>query len=400
MPVVSEPGKGAHVALEFGVFDHIEHMEGVPLERLYRLRLEQLEALDAAGFYAYHLAEHHSPALHSMAPAQNVFLAAAAERTQQIRLGGCVYTLPFHHPLRLLEELSMLDHMSQGRLEIGVGRGGELEAYYWGMGAEPELDELRREVRGRYDEMLEILLAGFTNSRINYQGRYYRFHELPMRLRTLQQPYPPLWYMRNVETAARHGMNALLVGGIHRLTDDVAHYREVWAQEQGPEQLTAQGTEPKVGGVVYMVVAPTDEEAQQRAGRAWEQFVWNLRVPRRQEAEAHGLGQLAMTGAAGAGFGGGGRRPGFADAAAEDATQNQRPERVGGVIAGSPATICRFLREYEQTGANYIVLALQYGDLTHRDAMRSIELLASDVLPSFRKAANPNAVAQRCARHD
>ena len=365
------------MTLQFGVFDHIEHLDGVPLERLYRERLEQVAALDDAGFYAYHLAEHHSPSLHSMAPAQNVFLGAAAERTQRLRLGGFVSTLPFHHPVRLIEELSMLDHMSGGRLEIGVGRGGELEAYYWGIGAEP----VRTEVRGRYEESLEVLMAGFTQPRINYQGRYFRFHEMPMRLRPLQQPYPPMWYMRNVEIAARHGMNALLVGGLHRLAADVASYRELWAHEQGPEQPTAQGTEPKVGAVVYVVVAPTDEEAADRAGSAWEQFVWNLRVPRRQEAEAHGLGSLVATGAAGFGSG---TRPGFADAAAEDATLGPRTGRVGGTIAGSPDTICRFIEEYEQTGANYLVLALQYGNLTHADTMRSIDLLSHEVLPHFR----------------
>jgi len=369
------------VALEFGVFDHIEHMEQLPLDQLYRERLDQLEALDQAGFYAYHLAEHHSPALHSMAPAQNVFLAAAAQRTTRIRLGGCVYTLPFHHPIRLIEELSMLDHMSDGRLEIGVGRGGELEAYYWGMGDAPDISALRQEVRGRYDEMLEILLEGFTHSRINYDGRYYRFHELPMRLRPLQQPYPPLWYMRNVETAARHGMNALLVGGLHRLVDDVARFRELWVSEQGAGALTAQGTVPKVGAVMYMIVAPTDEEAQAKADPAWQQFVWNLRVPRRQEAESHGLGALVATGATGFGDG---RRPGFADAAAEDATERAARGRVGGVVAGSPETIRHFIEESQATGANYLVLALQFGSVTHADAMRSIELLATDVLPRVR----------------
>jgi alkanesulfonate monooxygenase SsuD/methylene tetrahydromethanopterin reductase-like flavin-dependent oxidoreductase (luciferase family) len=368
------------MTLRFGVFDHIEHLEGVPLEQLYRERLDQIEALDEAGFYAYHLAEHHSPSLHSMAPAQNVFLGAAAERSRNLRLGGCVYTLPFHHPIRLIEELSMLDQMSGGRLEIGVGRGGELEAYYWGMGEEPEIESLKGEVRGRYEESLEVLLAGFTSDRINYHGRYYRFHEMPMRLRPLQNPYPPLWYMRNVETAARHGMNALLVGGLNRLSADVTRYRELWGEHQSSSQ-TAQGTEPKVGSVVYLVVAPTDEEASARAGPAWQQFVWNLRVPRRQEAEAHGLGSLVATGAAGFGSG---TRPGFADAAAEDADRGPRTGRVGGTIAGSPETICKFLDEYLQTGANYIVFALQFGSITHAEAMRSIELLAREVLPKFR----------------
>ena len=368
--------------LEFGVFDHIEHLDGVPLHQLYRQRLDQIALLDQAGFYAYHLAEHHSPSLHSMAPAQNVFLGAAAERTRRIRLGGCVYTLPFHHPLRLLEELSMLDHMSQGRLEVGVGRGGELEAYYWGLGDEPDIESLRVEVRGRYEETLEVLMAGFTNPRINFRGRYYRFHDLPMRLRPLQQPFPPLWYMRNVETAAKHGMNALVVGGLHRLAEDVAHFREVWSREQGQGYVTAQGSEPKVGSVIYLIVAPTDEEAAARAGPAWEHFVWNLRVPRRQEAEAHGLGGLAATGAAGAPSQG--PRPGFAEAAVEDASNPAAGVRVGGVVVGSPKTIRGFLERYLATGANYIVFALQFGDLTHAEAMRSAELLGAEILPYFR----------------
>src|SRR5579862_1841171 len=104
--------------IRFGVFDHIEHLPGVSLTQLYAERLTQLEALDEAGFFAYHLAEHHTPAVHSMAPSQNVFLSAAAQRTKRLRFGPGVYVLPLHHPLRLIEEVSMLDHLSNGRLEI------------------------------------------------------------------------------------------------------------------------------------------------------------------------------------------------------------------------------------------------------------------------------------------
>jgi len=63
--------------IRFGVFDHIEYLPGTPLGQLYEERLVQMQALDEAGFFAYHLAEHHTPAVHSMAPSQNVFLSAA-----------------------------------------------------------------------------------------------------------------------------------------------------------------------------------------------------------------------------------------------------------------------------------------------------------------------------------
>ena len=130
------------MALEFGVFDHIEHLPGVALEQLYDERLQQLALFDQYGFYSYHLAEHHTPAVHSMAPSQNVFLASAAQRTTRLRFGPCVYVMPLHHPLRLIEEISMLGHLltlnnpvrvaeelglldnlTNGRLVIGFLRG-------------------------------------------------------------------------------------------------------------------------------------------------------------------------------------------------------------------------------------------------------------------------------------
>src|SRR4029453_2323316 len=84
---------GGSMTLRFGVFDHIEPVPGLRLDRIYRERLLQIERREPAGFYAYHLAEHHTPAVHSLAPSQNVFLAAVAQRTRRLRFGPCVYVL-------------------------------------------------------------------------------------------------------------------------------------------------------------------------------------------------------------------------------------------------------------------------------------------------------------------
>src|ERR671935_641863 len=127
--------------VRFGVFDHIEPVPGLRLDQIYRERLLQIERLDAAGFYAYHLAEHHTPAIHSLAPSQNVFLGAVAQRTRRLRFGPCVYVLPLHHPLRLIEEISMLDHLSGGRLEVGGGRGGGVGGVFLGGGGGPEEED-------------------------------------------------------------------------------------------------------------------------------------------------------------------------------------------------------------------------------------------------------------------
>ena len=116
--------------MKFGIFDYID-ARGETLQKTYEDRLALLHAAEAAGFYGYHLTEHHATPL-SMTPSPSVFLAAAARETRRIRLGTLLYLLPLYHPLRLLEELCMLDHLSGGRLDIGVGRGispMEFDAY-------------------------------------------------------------------------------------------------------------------------------------------------------------------------------------------------------------------------------------------------------------------------------
>src|SRR5215471_19481451 len=258
------------VGLRFGVFDHIEPVPALRLDRIYRERLLQIERLDAAGFYAYHLAEHHTPAIHSLAPSQNVFLASVAQRTRRLRFGPCVYVLPLHHPLRLIEEISMLDNLSDGRLEIGVGRGGVMEAYFWGQEADSETNY------ARYLETLAILREGLSHDQLTYAGRFHSFEHLPMYLRPLQKPYPPLWYMRNPVTAAMEGMHTIIVGSLDGLKVAVPRYRAAWEEHQGSSTKTVQGQDPMIGLVVHLVIADTDEEALRIAQPAWEKYRWNL----------------------------------------------------------------------------------------------------------------------------
>src|SRR5437660_10183327 len=111
--------------MEFGIFDHLDrNLERGPasLADYYEERLATVELFERAGFHAYHVAEHHLTPL-GMAPSPSVFLAAVAQRTTRLRFGPMVYVAPLYHPLRLLEEIGMLDQMSGGRLEIAFGRG-------------------------------------------------------------------------------------------------------------------------------------------------------------------------------------------------------------------------------------------------------------------------------------
>lgn len=380
------------MALQFGVFDHIEPVPNVPLDQIYRDRLLQIERLESAGFYSYHLAEHHTPAVHSLAPSQNVFLGSVAQRTTTMRFGPCVYVLPLHHPVRLVEEISMLDNLSNGRMDIGVGRGGVIEAYFWGQDSDVETNY------ARYLETLEIILNGLSHDQLTHRGEFYQFDDLPMRLRPKQTPYPPMWYMRNVETAAISGMNTIIVGNLDSFGANVKRYHEVWEEHQGPGALTVQGDEPKIGLVNHLVVAETDDEALEIAKPAWDVYKWNLGSPRRLEAEKRGLTQFLGDNA--------GMRPAnlperearrdlyseleSAEVQRRRANPGGLEHRAGsgggagfGVIAGSPETVREYMDEYVETGANYFVASFQWGSLTHQQAMNSIELFAADIMPRY-----------------
>ncbi len=386
--------------IRFGVFDHIEHLPGTPLFRLYEDRLQLMEALDQAGFFAYHLAEHHTPAVHSMAPSQNVFLSAATQRTRRLRFGPGVYVLPLHHPLRLIEEVSMLDHLSGGRLELGVGRGGVLEAYFWGQ----EGDEATN--RQRYDETLEVLRRGLSHDQLDFKGRFYSFDDVPMRLRPLQTPTPPFWYMRNPEVAAEQGMNCIVVGSLDTLQANVVRYHRLWGQHNA-SPLTLQGREPLIGLVVHILLAEDEQQAITEAQPAAEAYSWNLGTPRRLEAERRKLTQFVHAE-------GTGPRPqaparhlapeerrdldaSLAKLAEEERKQRdarrRTPGGLPGYVVGTPDTVKTYFDEYMTTGANYMVLSFQWGNLNHAQAMRSIKLFREHLMPRY-GLADPYDFAQ------
>ena len=243
--------------VEFGLFDWIDR-GNAPLQKLYEERLRLLGVADSVPFLGYHLAEHHFTPL-GMAPSPALFLSAAAQRTQRIRLGPLGYLLPLYNPLRLIEEICMLDHLSNGRLDLGFGRGiSPYELAYFGVDS--------AESRSIMEETLAVLIQGMTQERLTYHGKYFQFHDVPMELKPLQQPYPPLWYPTratdSVRQAARQGYNCVTIGPASQVRQNVDTYWETWTAHL-PEngRLNSQVSEPKVGVMRQVLVADTDEEA-------------------------------------------------------------------------------------------------------------------------------------------
>ena len=201
--------------------------------------------------------------------------------------------------------------------------------------------------------------------------------------------------MRNPVTAAIEGMHTIIVGSLDGLAVAVPPYRAAWEEHQGAGVRTVQGEEPMIGLVVHLVVAETDEEAIRIATPAWEKYRWNLAAPRRLEAEKRNLTQFLSSKDGSFGFVG--ERPAGLptrelrrdiDSELERFDQQKpgraHPNRVGGVaLAGSPAAVREYMDEYLTTGANYFVCSFQWGDLTHAQTMRSLELFATEVMPHY-----------------
>jgi alkanesulfonate monooxygenase SsuD/methylene tetrahydromethanopterin reductase-like flavin-dependent oxidoreductase (luciferase family) len=336
--------------MEFGIFDHLDR-NNLPLREYYESRLQLIEIYDRAGFYAYHVAEHHSTPL-GMAPSPSVFLSAVAQRTTRLRFGPLVYALPLYHPIRLIEEICMLDQMSGGRLDIGFGRGAsQIEASLYGN------DPTKAEVM--YVEGLELIMRGLTNKTLTFHGEFFSFSDVPMELEPLQKPHPPVWYgvhsPVSAERAARQGLNVVSLDPADKTREFTDRYRDVWREAQAGNPVA-----PLIGLGRFIFVADTDDEALKIARRAYP--VWHksfnfLFHHRGGKGPVH-------------------QRPSELDALIQ----------VGQGIAGSPATVTKFLRDQmKEAGCNYLVGQFAFGDLCPEETSRSLDLFIKHVMPHLRE---------------
>ncbi len=350
----SSRADGARV--QFGIFDWIDRNQ-LPLADLYEQRLQCLEYADEAGFYCYHLAEHQATPL-GMAPSPGIFLAAAIQRTRRIRLGPLVYLLPLYNPLRLAQEICMLDHMSRGRLEVGVGRGvSPYELAFFNVTPQQSRDMFR--------EALEILTAGLSRGEVSYESEYYSFKNVRLHLEPFQRPYPPLWYptdnANSIRWLAQEGLNTIThyppMATMRELFD---LYQRVWQEHKtDPQRLNAHVSAPKYGIVRHVYVAETDPQARQEAKAAFADFIYSFNHLRLVNGDTSG------------------RAAYLADFDARLAE--------GLHIVGSPETVKTQVQEHLRiTGSNYFVGSFFFGTLTREQTLRSLRLFAEAVMPALR----------------
>jgi alkanesulfonate monooxygenase SsuD/methylene tetrahydromethanopterin reductase-like flavin-dependent oxidoreductase (luciferase family) len=360
------------VALEFGIFDAFpKESEQETAAELYDRHIERAQLAERVGFGYYFFIEHqNAPFADITAP--NVYLAALARETTRLRFGPLVYQMPMHHPIRLAQDAAMVDQLSHGRLEFGIGYGiHEHEFIRW--------DIPFGERRKMGLEMMEIIMQAWTQDSVTFEGEYWKFDEALPRPRPYQQPHPPLWLgahsTTSLEYAAKMNFNvAQNIDVDSVVTEKFAYFREAW------QRAGHAGPPPKTLLARHVHVAPTDQQA-------------------RAEAEP-----MLMKGFFGAGaeaiartrIGWGSDQRGTGGERNPDIVERGRvfQEIVksydfwidnGLALVGSPETVIRQIQE-QQARVGYDVLATQHQLHTMPSAKvhESIRLFGEEVLPAFR----------------
>ncbi len=344
--------------MKVGLFDHVERADR-PLSTVLDERLAFVAAADEAGVYCLHVAEHHATPL-NMIPTPGVYLAAVARATRRIRLGPLVYLLPLYSPLRLAEEICLLDHLSHGRLEVGVGRGvSPFELRYHKV----EHDQSR----DIFIDAFECVSAALNHDPFSYAGDHFVYDNVPMPLRPLQQPHPAFWYGSSNTVgsawAGERGLQFTTLGPLARARENIATFRDALKKRGGPAQPKPEFPGGAAMGVLrYIVVADTQAEADRIAGPAMDHHLANLNWLRTRHGSTEFTARLNI----------------------ERGADYAACVKDGTMISGTPEKVCAEIeRQVGEIGANYLLAYLFFGTMTLAQASRSLALFSTEIMPKL-----------------
>jgi alkanesulfonate monooxygenase SsuD/methylene tetrahydromethanopterin reductase-like flavin-dependent oxidoreductase (luciferase family) len=353
--------------MRFGTYFFLQAPPGLTHPQVIYNELEQVQWSEELGFDAVWLTEHHFIDYGlSVDPA--ALAAAIAARTHRVRIGLAAAILPFHHPVRLAEQLALTDIISRGRLDVGVGRGNR-PVEFAGYGV-PQIES-----RGRMDEVVEILVKAWTEERFTYRGRFFTFEDVGVIPKPLQRPHPPLYQVcvsrDSIENTALRGwpmLNSMLRGTVEQLAVNRDIY--VTALEKAgrsPGDIAALLGRWGVSRHIYVASTDAQAQADARDAELWYQEAFRRFVIPDRIEDAHPSLQ-----------------PGFR-AMAERLGKIDWNELVRDTLAfGSPDTVAVKLEEMRALGVGQVLCWMSFGGLAQDRVRRSMELFAREVMPRFR----------------
>ena len=235
----------------------------VDLATVYARALERIEIMDRTGYDAVWLAEHHFSSF-SVCPSVHMVGTLAAARTTRLRIGTGVSLAPFYHPLRLAEEVALLDLLSGGRVNWGAGRGFA-RVEFENFGVPPE------ESTSRFHETVEIVLRAWTEDRLSFAGSHYQFDGVEVLPKPTQRPHPPVWMAATsesaIEWAAGRGFSILM--DPHAAHRDIGRKRRLYAERLASAGFSLAGRDLPVARLVALGDSAAGAEAVARRGAQW-----------------------------------------------------------------------------------------------------------------------------------
>ena len=344
------------MAFEFGIFDSFDLGTGTAGE-VIEARLRLAVEAEKLGFAHYHATEHHGTEL-SVIPSPNLFLAALSQRTTTMRMGAMVYVVPAYEPLRLAEEVAVLDHLSGGRVDLGVGSGiSPIELGYFGVDG--------ADARARYERALPALLEAWTTGVLKHPEHPER-EDAVLSVHPVQRPYPPLWYAssnpRTAEWAGRNAINFLGRWNAGEFVRTVEAYWSAWDAARGDDgALNAHvAGMPRLGPTTSVLIGRSDAEARDRFLAA--QDLHAQRVLKLWHD--HGLTSF--------------------DAAFSGTVMIER----GAAIVGTAESVRdQFIAQLETVDVNMIEAQLYQGDMGLDESLANLRAFAG-IMPDIRAAAD------------
>ena len=353
--------------MKFGTYYFFQAHPRYSHDQIIHRELEQMVWTEELGFDQVWLTEHHFIDYGlSVDPA--TLASAVASRTERIRIGLAAAILPFYEPLRLAEQMALVDIISKGRLDMGVGRGNR-PAEFRGYRVP------QHENRERFEEALEILVRAWTQDSVSFEGRYFRIPDVRVIPKPVQKPHPPLYQVcvskDSIENTALRGwpmLNSVLFGTLDKLHESRDIYLAA-LEKAGRSEDEKRSLMDRWGVSRHIYVAETDAQAlaETREAEMWYQESFRkFQVPERIE-DAHPSLQ-----------------PGFR-AQAERLSQITWEALVRETVAfGSPDTVARHIAEMRDIGIGQVLCWMNFGGLAQDKIRRSMELFAREVMPRFR----------------
>jgi alkanesulfonate monooxygenase SsuD/methylene tetrahydromethanopterin reductase-like flavin-dependent oxidoreductase (luciferase family) len=235
----------------------------VDLSAVYARALDRIAIMDQTGYDAVWLAEHHFSSF-SVCPSVHMMGTLAAARTSRLRIGTGVSLAPFYHPLRLAEEVALLDVLSGGRVNWGAGRGFA-RVEFENFGVPPE------QSTSRFREAVEIVLKAWTDEHLTFAGDHFRFEGVEILPKPLQQPHPPVWMAAGsegaIDWAAGRGFSILM--DPHAAHADIGIKRRFYAERLAASGFSIDGRDIPMARLVALGDSRAKAEAVARRGAQW-----------------------------------------------------------------------------------------------------------------------------------